>query len=441
MQFRISNAFDSHVHWQGTGAFQERLQLQTVKSLEDLQKLKIEKYQMSQEWLLGWGWDENNFADGFLPTRQNLDTVFKNIPVAFTRVDAHSFWVNTEALKRAGLFYKNAKSEEGGTIQLDFEGWPTGLLIDSATNSIRRLIPKPNSFQIKRHLESALQYFNRAGITHIRDMTCNEEQWNIAVSLAEQSSFTLAVVQNFSIDNLDQFDSAIKLALEARKRPPRLIRPGAIKIFFDGSLGSESALVSAPYASGSGRGLQMIERIALKEIIQRCWSWGLDIAIHTIGDEAAHRVVQIANEIWDLGHDGRLHLEHVELLRSETIQMMKGKNILCHLQPSHWLSDKVWLETKLGDLARYAFRWKELEDNDVPFFFGTDSPIEAPSLMNTYKALLDAAASGIPMLKTDWQSYHSFPDVKWTPNTYTEFTDDQITQVFFEGRLINTKSN
>jgi predicted amidohydrolase YtcJ len=440
-QLRIANAFDSHVHWQGTGAFQERLQLQLVKSLEDLKKLKIEKHHMSQEWLLGWGWNENHFTSGFKPTRQALDEVFKNTPVVLTRADAHSFWVNTEALKRAGLYYQNAKSEEGGSIQLDAQGWPTGLLIDSATNPIRRLIPKPDRFQIKRYLESALRYFNRAGITHIRDMTCDEEQWHIAVSLAEQGAFSLAVVQNFSIESLEQVDAAIQLALRARKSPPRLLRPGAIKLFFDGSLGSESALLSVPYMSGKSRGLQMIERIALKEIIQRCWSSGLDVAIHTIGDEAAHRVVKMASEIWDLGYDGRLHLEHVELLRPDTIQLMRGKNILCHLQPSHWLSDKVWLDSKIGDLSQYAFRWRELEDNEIPFFFGTDSPIESPSLLNTKIALADAEIAGIPSIKKDWTSYHSFPDVKWTPNTYTELLNDTVSQVIFEGRVVDSGAN
>ena len=106
----IANAFDSHVHWQGTGSFASRLKLHSVRTLEDLKSLKIQTTSMREEWLLGFGWDQHHFTDELKLHRKTLDELYPGVPVTFTRVDAHSFWVSTEALKRAGLYSQNIPS-------------------------------------------------------------------------------------------------------------------------------------------------------------------------------------------------------------------------------------------------------------------------------------------------------------------------------------------
>lgn len=391
---------------------------------------------MRQEWLLGFGWDQHIFADNFKPHRKVLDELYPSIPVAFTRVDAHSFWVSTEALKRAGLYSQNIPSPEGGHIELDEQGWPTGLLTDLAYEPVRGLIPVDDAYQIRRNLLSAIQMFNGVGITHIRDMSCDEQQWNESCYLAEQKDFTLAVVQNFGAETPDKFNKALELAVRARKQHPRLIRPGAIKIYFDGALGSEGAKISRPYSSGSGSGFVLFERIALKEMIQRTWSLGLDIAVHTIGDEAADIVATVAHELWEMGEVGRLHLEHVELLRPDTIIKLKNQNVVCHMQPSHWLADKPWLEEKIGDLIQYAFPWGALDEAGIQFFFGSDSPISDPGLTPSIEALADAEKNGIRSPSRPVSFYHSFPDKDWTPNTYTMLKENKLENVFFDGNKI-----
>ncbi len=391
---------------------------------------------MRQDWLIGFGWDQHQFEGEFKPHRQFLDEAYPGIPVAFTRVDAHSYWVSTEALKRAGLYYHNIPSPDGGHIELDKDGWPTGLLVDLAFEPVRGLIARDDVYQVRRNLLAAVQLFNGAGFTHIRDMACDEEQWNEACLLAESKDFTLAIVQNFGAETPDKFGSALELALRARKHHPRLIRPGAIKIYFDGALGSEGARISHPYASGSGSGLVLLERIALKEMIQQAWAHGLDIAVHVIGDEAAHIVATVANELWEMGEVGRLHLEHAELLRPDTILKLKDQNVVCHMQPSHWLSDKVWLEDKIGDLIKYAFPWRALEDAKVPFFFGSDSPIADAGIATTLAAIEDSSAGGILPPQKPVLFYHSFPDTTWTPNTHSNWLDGKVESVFFEGTKI-----
>jgi predicted amidohydrolase YtcJ len=443
MLTKLENCYDSHLHWQATGMFAHNLKLHELTSPEDLKKIKIEKSHMRGEWLTGWGWDQHKFADEKFPDRLSLDAIYPGVPVALTRVDGHAFWLSTEALKRAGLFYPNPEQPEGGHIYLDESGYPTGVLIDLAFTPVEKIIPKITPTQVRADLLKGIEILNRAGFTHIRDMSCDEVQWNEACRLADQNLLTMAIEQNFSADDPNNFAKTLNLARHAKKNHPRLLRPSAIKIYYDGALGSEGAYLSQPYQSGSGRGVVFLERIQLKEMIQATWDCNFDLAIHTIGDEAAHQVVVVANELWELGETGRLHLEHAEMLRPETVALLKNKNAICHMQPCHWLSDRKWLREKLGPLFQYVFPWAALEEAGVPFDFGSDSPIELPILLATREGLEDSAKNGVPPLKQNWLKYHSHADKKWTPNTFTEFDlSADLTappkRVVFEGKDLLT---
>lgn len=441
MLIKLENCYDSHLHWQATGMFAHNLKLHDLKTPEDLGRLKIEKQHMRGDWLVGWGWDQHQMPNGQFPDRHWLDKAFPGVPVAFTRIDGHAFWVSTEALKRAGLYYRNPEQPEGGHIYVGDDGYPTGVLIDLAYTPIEKIIPKISPWQVRADLLKGAEILNAAGFTHIRDMSCDETQWNEACKIADQGLLTLAVEQNFSADDPNDFAKILSLARYAKKSHPRLLRPSAVKIYYDGALGSEGAYLSQPYQSGSGRGVIFLERIQLKEMIQLTWESHLDIAIHTIGDEAAHQVVQVATELWEMGETGQLHLEHAEMLRPETIALLRGKNAICHMQPCHWLSDKKWLREKLGPLFQYVFPWAALEEAGVAFDFGSDSPIESPVLLATREALRDSADNGIPPLRESWLKYHSHRDHNWVPQTYTEIELDgdmsaPPTRVVFNGKEI-----
>ncbi|NJL23919.1 MAG: amidohydrolase family protein [Calothrix sp. SM1_5_4] len=110
-----------------------------------------------------------------------------------------------------------------------------------------------------------------------------------------------------------------------------------------------------------------------------------------------------------------MHLEHGELIRPETVARMKEAAVVCHLQPSHWLSDRAWLKEKIGPLFEHAFPWRRLQEADVDFDFGSDSPIEKPSVARTLHALRDSAEAGVPRLLGDPTKRMSHPDPGWRP--------------------------
>jgi hypothetical protein len=145
---------------------------------------------------------------------------------------------------------------------------------------------------------------------------------------------------------------------------------------------------------------------------------------------AAARKVMATNEI-----TGWLNLEHVQVLRPETLQQMKALHVRCHMQPCHWLSDKEWLKQKLGELYKYAFPWGALSRSGIPLFFGSDSPVAKPSYWDNERALRESVRARISALKGEAAQYHAHPQ-KTEFDTYTIFENQILSEVVFDGRKI-----
>lgn len=427
---RIDACFDSHVHWAATGEFSQRLLLDHINSPDEVKSLRPEKHQFRGEWLLGFGWDDNKWP--VKPHKKTLDEWFPNTPVVLTRCDGHAVWVNSAALKIAGIDQKTPEVS-GGRIDLDEKGNPTGVLVDNAMELVEKLIPAASGFEIRRHLLQGTKRFNDAGYTHIRDMTSDESQWNEAVRLDQSGLLTLAVEKYFWLKGPNELNQILKLLNAAKKEKTTNLRVMGIKLFLDGALGSEGAWLSRCYCGRSHSGLRLWSEEPLRETVRKTWEAGFDVAVHAIGDEAADLIVRIAAELHASGIKGVLHIEHGELMRAETIVRMKGLPIEVHLQPSHWLSDQKWLKDKIGDLIEHAFPWRRLQEAEVLFDFGSDAPIEPTSITRVFQALRQSAESGIPRLLGEPTTYMGHRDLAWAPNSFTLLEEEGPVQVVFRG--------
>jgi predicted amidohydrolase YtcJ len=428
---RIEACLDSHVHWQATGEFVERLDLRFLKRAEEILDLHPERRHFRGEWLLGFGWDETGWPSA--PHRHILDQRFPETPVVFQRRDAHVFWLNTAALRRAGFLPTSRPETSGGRLERDAKGELTGVIVDQACDVVRDLIPVITDFEMRRHLLKGVQVFNEAGFTHVRDLTCGEQQWNEAVRLDQSGLLTLAVEEYFWLRAAEQLAPVLDLYARATKERSPNLRAKGLKIFFDGALGSEGALISRCYHGQNHSGLRLWTIPELSEVMRACWAKRAAVAVHVIGDTAVDEVVEAALTLKREGVTGVLHLEHVELIRQETILKMKNLEVECHMQPSHWLSDRSWLGDKIGDLVESAFPWRRLQEADIKFDFGSDAPIEPPSLAKTFQALRESAAAGVPRLLGLPARYMSHGDPAWAPNSFTLLEDDQPRQVVFRG--------
>jgi predicted amidohydrolase YtcJ len=434
------DCFDSHLHWQATGEFPNRLQLSSLKSPEDLEKLRPLEQHYRGPWLIGFGWDHSAWNEK--PHRKFIDSIFPDIPVCFIRVDGHSNWVNSKALKLAGIANEqnelNCAQPKGGEIILDADGKPTGWLIDTAKNIVDRVIPAKSRSQIKSDLLTAQTAFLEQGITHIRDMSCDPEQWEVVKELNESGELKIFVDQFFDAEDPADFPKAFELALQAQKDFPKLknskVKMGGVKFYSDGSLGSDSAWISGQYPNG-GHGLVLLEDQQIQSMLSQCWSNKLPVAVHTIGDAAVDFVVTNALKVKE---KGLLHLEHVEMARPESIEKMTRLNVRCHLQPSHFLSDRAWLKDKLKDHYRYVFPWAELQRNQIPFYFGSDSPIEALGLGRTLEAVSESSQNGVAKFMGDWRLFHQYGNRLNPPDrkTWTRIDDGKITEMVIAGEKL-----
>lgn len=432
---RIDACFDSHVHWAATGEFNQRLKLDSLTSPRAILDIRPEKLHFRGEWLLGFGWDDNGWSEK--PTREILDQWFPNTPVALSRCDAHAKWVNTEALKRAGMMQGNLPTLKGGRIELDDKGQPTGLLIDQAAELVEKFIPAVGNFELRRHLLEGVKRFNDAGYTHIRDMTCDEAQWNEALKLDRTGLLTLAVEEYFWLKGPDDLDKILTLLEKARAEQPENLRVMGIKIFLDGALGSEGAWLSRCYCGKNHSGLRLWEEESLRETLRKTWEKKFHVAVHAIGDEAADMAIRVAQSLHENDIKGAMHIEHGELIRPDTIEKMRGLAVEVHMQPAHWLSDRKWLENKIGDLVQHAFPWRKLQEAEIPFDFGSDAPIEPASIARIFQAMRESAEAGIPRLLGLPSSYISHRDLSWAPNSFTLLEEEAPMQIVFRGEHLN----
>jgi predicted amidohydrolase YtcJ len=414
----LENLYDSHTHFQPTGEVLLGLDLRSLKTRKDLQSLPLNPEYLRGEWLHGFGWDENDFTDLVL-NKKTLDQFFPDRPVLLSRVDGHSSWLNSAALKKLGL-----ESDSGILKEKDH---------------IEALLSLPDFSKKQKinFLKKAIQVFNSQGFTHIRDMGSTEDQFLLAKEIEEAGELTLLVVHNFVCENLKDFDRAMAEALRCKNLESDLLKVAGLKFYYDGSLGSDTALLSQPYEGKTEKGYGLVNwnDKDLASVIKKTWEQGFEVSVHTIGDEAAHRVVQIARKIYSEGVSGPLNLEHAEVLRPDTIQAMKSLHVTCHIQPCHWLSDNKWLEKKLTTLFRYAFPWEALRLAKIPFFFGSDAPIEPVNLFSNLRALEESQKYGIRKLGDDPLKYHVNVKYRLT-DTYTKISNFEITEVFFRGKKI-----
>lgn len=433
---RIEACFDSHVHWLATGEFAQRLPLEDLASAAAVQGRSSKEHHWRGEWLLGYGWDDSGWSES--PNRTHIDKWIADRPVALTRADGHAIWVNTEALRRVGLWPESnteiLPDPIGGRIERDADGWPTGLLVDQAAEVVRHAIPALSAPAIRGCLLQAARVFNQAGFTHIRDMTCDERQWAEAVHVDQAGLLTVAAEIYFWVHSFDHLDSGLTLAVRSKSQETPNLRVKGIKIFLDGALGSEGAWISGCYAGHGSSGLTLWTDDQLAFAMSRSWGLGLEIAVHAIGDRACEQAVATALKLQARGMTGSLHIEHAELMRPDTIERMLPLNVRVHMQPSHWLADGHWLHAKVGDLAACAFPWRRLQECGVSFDFGSDSPMVRCDIGDLLRGLDESASSGVPRLLGSPHSRVCHPDLAWAPNSYTSFVNGKPNQVVFRGR-------
>lgn len=407
--FQLQNAYDSHVHFFATGELALIPQLKILRSTEDLNQIVFPSEQRKNGWVYGFGWNDTQWTNLEGLHRSTIDPLFPNEPVLLSRIDGHSSWCNTKALVDLGYMDTTTKkqtalaqelNQQYSMIEVDAAGVPTGILRETAHILALQKMGDWSTTQKKAMFLRANQIFLEQGYTHVRDMTTTMEQYQFLKNLEDQKKLHINLDLNFVIEGQTHFHSLLKDLQNISDQDSRQLRVRGVKIFFDGSLGSQTAFISNAYPNGK-QGVALWDLKDVEEVLIHAFKNQLEVAVHTIGDEAVDQILQVAQKVSQQGIFGRLNLEHLEFCRPQSIQRMKSLHVRCHMQPAYWLSDKSWLQTLHVTQKPYFFQWEALRAAKVDLQFGSDSPIESPSVQLIQQGLQDAAAYGIPRFRGD----------------------------------------
>ena len=346
---------------------------------------------MQGEWLMGRGWDQNDWQGAVrFPTRASLDALHPTTPVFLSRVDGHAAWVNSEALRRAGITAAT-KDPPGGRLIRDEQGEPTGVLIDNAMDAVTAKIPAPTQIELQLQLKVALETCARLGLTQVHDAgmeltTFRQlQQWDMLGALPVR----LYVMADGQGDQAEEY-------LGLGTFTGRHLEMKAVKLLIDGALGSRGAALHAPYSDEpSQQGLLLLTPEVFEERAKSFAERGFQVAVHAIGDRANSVVLEGLSK---LDPKLRHRVEHAQVLTEADVEKFKKHGLIASFQPTHATSDMPWAPARLGPgRTRFAYAWKSVLDTGAHVAFGSDFPVEDPNpMLGLYAARTRQDAKGSP---------------------------------------------
>jgi len=427
---------DAHIHFIQGGRAMLEVDLNDADTRAAVQqKVKARVAELPSGTLVrGRGWDHERFGDRAWPTRETLDAVAPNHPVVLWRVDGHSVWVNSVLLRQAGIT-RETPDPAGGTIVRDpHSGEPTGILQEAAQGLLRLSQYAPSEIEQsaldERGLEKALAEARRTGVTSIQQLNGGYELFE---RFREQGRLTARVTVNMELTANDQ-----RLAIfdELRRRYPpenNWIRFGYLKGFIDGTLGSGTALMFAPFDDNpSTSGLPQMPYDKLEQRVLAADRLGFQIGVHAIGTRGNHWVLNAYEKARQINgpRDSRHRIEHAQILTDRDIPRFAQLGVIASMQPTHCITDKRFAEKRIGrQRCRGAYAWRRLLDANAHIAFGTDWPVEPMDpLEGLYAAVTRKDRTGEP--GDGW-----FPDQRLTMEealklytldaAYAEFAEDR----------------
>ena len=387
---------DAHTHLGGAGRTKLNVDLTGVKSLADM-LAKIESFAnqaSAGHWLTGGNWDHTLWEKKVLPTRQDLDKVTNGNPTFLDRIDGHIAIANSAALAAAGITGKTVPPQ-GGAIDLDAQGEPTGILRESAQDLVYKVIPPPRHDERRKGDELAIQDALSHGVTSVQDNS-DWQDFLVFEELEKEGSLHLRISEWLPF--AAPLDDLKKMRAHHDLNDP-LLHTSMLKGFMDGSLGSHTAAMKAPFADEpANTGLPQYTQPELNKMAVERAQAGFQLGFHAIGDQAASMALDAYSQTWDscpelapqdknpykvercwptVAKNARDRVEHAQVVDPADIQRFAKLGVIASMQPNHLLTDMNWAQDRLGpQRAAYSYAWKAFLDAGVPLAFGTDYPVE-----------------------------------------------------------------
>ena len=387
---------DAHLHYVNFGLSLQRLDLRDLPSIADC-RARVKQAVAGRkpgEWIIGRAWNEHRWREQREPSARDLDDIARDHPVMLVRHCGHTVWLNSLAMKLAHI-ERGTPDPPGARIEHDLKtGEPTGLLREYR-KIIEKEIPPPTLEERKQAALRAQEEALRFGVTGVHSCEALRE-WEALAALEAEGKLKVRV---HHLLPPEEVEPARSLGIEPCQGSEHLWF-GQVKLFADGSLGSGTALLHAPYLDNpSERGLATLTPKELQEQVELAYRAGGDVGVHAIGDLAVTNALKaIAGARRKYPGPRRDRIEHVQLLHPDDFAVFRDLGVVASVQPVHLLTDMPVAEKKWGmDRCRYSYAWKSMRKAGIPLQFGSDAPVEVINpLLSFHAALTRQSLSGEP---------------------------------------------
>jgi len=443
---------DAHAHLGSAGQIKLSVDLTGSMSLEEMQKRiqKATEEAAPGAWLSGGGWDHTLWPSKTLPTKADLDFVTGNHPGFFVRVDGHIAIANSAALAAAGIT-RDTPNPQGGKIDRDANGDATGIIRETAQALVDRKIPPPTPELRRKGDLLALEDAVSHGVTSVQDNS-DWEDFLVYEQLEKEGKLPARISEwlpfNASVDVLEQ-------KRDYHPSTDHMLHTTMLKGFMDGSLGSRTASLNAPYSDDPGNsGIPRYEQDKLNTMAVARAQAGFQMGFHAIGDRAVSMALDAFaaaqqpppaqpaphinqpdrpyhNNVRLAQHMGfrpapRYRIEHSQVVDPPDFARYKQLGVIASMQPNHLLTDMAWAEQRLGpERAKGSYAWKSFLDAGVPLAFGTDYPVEPITpFRGVYAAVTRMNEAGTAIYHpeeklTIWQALYAYTQ----GSAYAEFSE------------------
>ena len=377
----LPGLIDAHCHFYRMGMQQLTVDLVGTKSFQEVvQRIIAFQNKYKSPFILGRGWDQNDWKIKEFPNKDILDQWFPKTPIAITRIDEHAMLCNQAALDLAGIT-KNTKVEGGEIVKVN--GELTGVLIDNPIGLVRAIIPTPTKKQEIEGLLAAQKICFDLGLTTVDDAGLDKSQITLIDSLQKAGVLKMRVYAMVSSTSPDLEEYLVNGIIKTEKLNVR-----SVKVYGDGALGSRGATLKAPYSDkDSHHGAMLTSPKAIEALADRIVKSDYQMNTHAIGDSANVHVLRTYKSVLKEAKDRRWRIEHAQVLTNNDLLSFKDANIMPSVQPTHATSDMYWAGERLGaDRLKGAYAYKELLQVHGKIALGTDFPVEHVNPMLTFYA-------------------------------------------------------
>ena len=369
-----------HCHFLGYGRTLQEVNLDSTQSFDEVMKRVVAfKPSNSRGWIIGRGWDQNDWADQSFPSRAALDSLFPETPVALQRIDGHAMLVNAETMRRANI--SAATQVAGGDI--DFT---KGILIDNAMNLITAVLPAYSREDDIAALLAAQERCFAVGLTTVDDAGLMKTDVDLIKQLQAEQKLKMRIYVMLADDSVN-YAHYLKAGIDTSER----LTVRAFKFYADGALGSRGACLLAPYDDvlPYSYGLMLREPLHFRKKAYDLRQAGFQMCTHAIGDSANRVMLDIYGEVVGDSADHRWRIEHAQVVHQNDMQKFGQYHIIPSVQPTHATSDMPWAPQRLGrSRVMRAYTYRELKEQNGMVALGTDFPVEGISPLNTFYAAI-----------------------------------------------------